>query len=364
MTPPVARRARAAVVMALTAIAATTSSPRAWAQPPSAEIVLWPEGVPGAKAGAGIEREEDGRVYNVQSPTLSYYPPSAGTAVPTAVIVCPGGGYARLAMANEAAGAVRALQPLGVSVFVLKYRLAEFGYPAPLQDILRAVRLVRARAGEFGVRPDRIGVFGASAGGHLAAAAATLFDAEEGHSGAAIDATSARPDFVALLYPVITMRDPFVHADSRRNLLGATPTETLLDRMSIETRVRADMPPVFLVHTAEDTSVPIENSVRLLEALRRCGRAGRSAFLRAWPARLRHGRRSGDDLGLGRPVDGLDARPWLALTHGGSASSRRWRSWPSRPRPVHNPVPLPVPISPGRAASRGSARRTSVTAPT
>ena len=312
MTPPVARRARTAVVMALTAIAATTSSPRAWAQPPSAEIVLWPEGVPGAKAGAGIEREEDGRVDNVQSPTLSYYSPSAGTAVPTAVVVCPGGGYARLAMANEAAGAVRALQPLGVSVFVLKYRLAEFGYPAPLQDILRAVRLVRARAGEFGVRPDRIGVFGASAGGHLAAAAATLFDAEEGHSGAAIDATSARPDFVALLYPVITMRDPFVHADSRRNLLGATPTETLLDRMSIETRVRADMPPVFLVHTAEDTSVPIENSVRLVEALRGAGVSVEAHFYE----RGRHGFGMAGDLGttsgwVARWTDWMRAHGWL-----------------------------------------------------
>ena len=174
-------------------------------------------------------------------------------------------------MANEAAGVVRALQPLGVSVFVLKYRLAEFGYPAPLQDILRAVRMVRSRAREFGVGPDRIGVFGASAGGHLAAAAATLFDGDEGQSGAALDATSARPDFVALLYPVVTMREPFVHADSRRNLLGLTPPEALVERMSIETRVRPDMPPVFLVHTAEDTSVPIENSLRLVEALRGAG---------------------------------------------------------------------------------------------
>jgi acetyl esterase/lipase len=238
--------------------------------PPQSRVIpLWPEGVPGAKQNGGVERLEDGRVYNVQSPTLTYYPPAEGTSAGTAVIVCPGGSYARLAMANEAAGAVRVLQPLGVATFVLKYRLVEYGHPAPLQDILRAVRMVRSRAGEFGVKPDRIGIFGASSGGHVAASAATLFDADEGQTGAAIDAISARPDFVALLYPVITMREPFAHADSRRNLLGPAPGDAVIARMSMENQVRADMPPVFIVHTAEDKSVPLENSVHFVEALRR-----------------------------------------------------------------------------------------------
>ncbi len=239
------------------------------APPQSRVIPLWPEGVPGAKPNGGVERLEDGRVYNVQSPTLTYYPPADGTSVGTAVIVCPGGGYARLAMTNEAAGAVRVLQPLGVATFVLKYRLVEYGHPAPLQDILRAVRMVRSRADEFGVKPDRIGIFGASAGGHVAAGAATMFDAKEGQTGAAMDAISARPDFVALLYPVITMREPFAHADSRRNLLGAAPSEAVASRMSMESQVRPDMPPVFVVHTAEDKSVPLENSVQFVDALRR-----------------------------------------------------------------------------------------------
>lgn len=275
-------------------------------------VPLWPEGVPDAKADAGSELEERGRVSNVQSPTLTWYPAPAATTAATAVIVCPGGGYARLAIANEAAGAVRALQPLGVSVFVLKYRLAEYGYPAPLHDIFRAVRIVRSRASEFGVRPDRIGIFGASAGGHLAAAAATLFDEAEARGKADIDATSARPDFVALLYPVITMREPFAHADSRRNLLGSSPSEASIDRMSIETRVRKDMPPVFLVHTAEDTSVPIEHSLRFVEALRREGVPVEAHFYE----RGRHGFGMAKDLGttsewVSRWTDWMRAHGWM-----------------------------------------------------
>jgi acetyl esterase/lipase len=233
-------------------------------------IALWPEGVPGARSDAGVEREIDGRIYNVQQPSLVHYPPS-GRSSGTAVIVCPGGSYARLAIANEGAGAVARLTPLGVSVFVLKYRLAEFGQPAPLQDVLRAIRVVRSRAAEFGIRPDRIGLFGASAGGHVAASAATMFDAVEGRTGAEIDGVSARPDFVALLYPVITMRDPHLHAESRRNLLGASPSAVLIDTWSIELRARPDAPPLFLVHTSEDRSVPLANSTMLADALKRSG---------------------------------------------------------------------------------------------
>jgi acetyl esterase/lipase len=298
----------AVVVCALSAVVSTAAR----AQEPAPEIAIWPEGVPNATPGGGAAREEAGRVYNVQVPTLTYYPAPRDRAVQTAVIVCPGGGYARLAMANEAAGVVRALHPLGVSVFVLKYRLAEFGYPAPLQDVMRAVRLVRSRAGEFGISPGRIGVFGASAGGHLAAAAATIFDAEEGRTGAPIDSTSARPDFVALLYPVVTMREPFAHADSRRNLLGTTPAADVIERMSMETRVRTDMPPVFLVHTAEDKSVPIENSLSLFGALRRQGVPVEAHFYE----RGTHGFGMATGLGttsdwVGRWIDWMRANGWL-----------------------------------------------------
>jgi acetyl esterase/lipase len=234
-------------------------------------IPLWPEGVPNARPDGGAERVEDGRVYNVQVPTLTVFQPAGTHAVGTAVIICPGGSYMRLAVSNEGSELVKRLNGVGVSAFVLKYRLVEFGHPAPLQDVLRAVRIVRSRAAELGVRGDRIGVLGSSAGGHLAACAATLFDSAEGRTGAALDAVSARPDFVALLYPVITMTEPFAHALSRRNLIGESPSPALVEHLSIESQVRKDTPPMFLVHTAEDSSVPLENSLLLYQALRRNG---------------------------------------------------------------------------------------------
>jgi acetyl esterase/lipase len=265
--------------------------------------------VPGARAGAGERRVVDGRVYNVQVPTITYYAPATGTTAATAMIVCPGGAYERLAIANEAQGVTAPLQAAGVSVFVLEYRLAEYGHPAPLQDVLRAVRLVRSRAAEFGIRPDRVGVFGASAGGHLAASAATLYDSAEGRTGAPLDAVSGRPDFVALLYPVITMRDPFAHDRSRRSLLGASPPEALLARLSLETQVTTATPPVFLVHTAEDRSVPLENSVAFFQALRS---AGVPAELHLYE-RGEHGFGVRDGLGstsgwVGRLIEWLAAR--------------------------------------------------------
>jgi acetyl esterase/lipase len=234
-------------------------------------IPLWPEGVPGAKAGGGEERVEDGRVYNVQVPTMVFYPAPAQIANGTAVIVAPGGGYQRLAVSHEGTEVTRRLNALGISAFVLKYRLVEFGHPAPLQDVLRAIRIVRAGAAGFSAKPDRIGVFGSSAGGHLAATAATLFAHADGRTGSALDKTSARPDFIALLYPVITMDSPFGHAGSRRNLLGERPDPSRLDLLSVEKQVTKDTPPVFIVHTAEDASVPVENSLLFYQALRRSG---------------------------------------------------------------------------------------------
>jgi acetyl esterase/lipase len=234
-------------------------------------IPLWPEGVPGALPNGGVERVEDGRVYNVQIPTLTAFPAPAASATGTAVIICPGGSYGRLAVAHEGSELVKRLNAVGVSAFILKYRLVEFGHPAPLRDVLRAVRIVRSRAPELGVRPDRIGVLGSSAGGHLAASAGTLFDAHEGRTGAELDAVSARPDFLVLLYPVITMTTPYTHALSRRNLIGDAPAPALIERLSLETQVTPSTPPTFLVHTAEDTSVPLENSLLFFQALRRAG---------------------------------------------------------------------------------------------
>jgi acetyl esterase/lipase len=250
---------------------AVTCGLGAAAETRNAVIPLWPEGVPGAKGDRGEERLVDGRVYNVQVPTLTAFAATAGGGNGTAVILCPGGGYERLAIEKEGREVTPRLNALGVSVYVLKYRLADPGHPAPLQDVLRAVRLVRSRATELGVRADRVGVMGFSAGGHLAACAATLYDAPEGRTGAALDATSGRPDFAVLIYPVITMEGPYAHQGSRLHLLGQAPAPALVERLSVERQVTRDVPPTFIVHTAEDTSVPLENSLLFFQALRRAG---------------------------------------------------------------------------------------------
>jgi acetyl esterase/lipase len=251
------------VVLGLTVASAAADEPKV--------VPPWPEGVPNAQPESGDERIEDGRVYNVQVPILTMFRAAADTAVGTAVIICPGGSYGRLAVAKEGSELVKRFSALGVSAFVLKYRLVEYGHPAALRDVLRAIRIIRSRAAELGVRPDRIGVLESSAGGHLAACAGTLFDAQEERTGAELDAVSARPDFLALLYPVITMTAPFTHAASRRNLIGDTPSPALVERLSLETQVSRATPPTFLVHTAEDASVPLENSLLFFKTLRRAG---------------------------------------------------------------------------------------------
>jgi acetyl esterase/lipase len=234
-------------------------------------ITIWPEGVPGLRADASAEKVENELVSNVHQPTLTYFAAPAARATGAAVIICPGGGYGILAWEKEGVEPARWFNSLGVAAFVLKYRLMEYGQPAPLRDVLRATRLVRSRAAEFGIKPDRIGVMGFSAGGHLASCAGTLYDTPEGRTGAPLDSVSARPDFLMLIYPVITMKDPYAHAGSRRNLLGPAPTPELIERYSTELQVTKDTPPAFLLTTFEDRTVPAENSLGFFTAMRRVG---------------------------------------------------------------------------------------------
>jgi len=265
--------------MKLTTFAFVMTAFAASSQAESNEFPIWPEGVPGvpraealgAKTVLGDEVQKDGSFTNVSVPTLTVYAPAVDKPNGTAVIICPGGGYEHLTNEREGVQYANWLSTLGVTSFVLKYRLVEFGHPAPLQDVLRAVRIVRSRAAEFRINPDRIGVMGSSAGGHLAASAGTLFDLPAGKTGAPLDATSARPDFLILLYPVITMADPAAHAGSRRALLGASPSPELLNLMSLEKQVTAATPPTLLIHTQEDKSVPVENSILFFQALTRAG---------------------------------------------------------------------------------------------
>jgi acetyl esterase/lipase len=249
------------LALLMTAVADLTSAA------PPVVIPLWPEGVPGGRA-LGSEKDEGlGRISNVSEPTLTVYGPAVDRPNGTAVIIAPGGGYVHLSVEREGVQYANWLSTLGVTSFVLKYRMQEFGHPAPLQDVLRAVRIVRSRAAEFKINPARIGVMGSSAGGHLAASAGTLFDHPAGRTGSPLDATSARPDFLILMYPVITMDDPYAHAGSRKALLGANPSPELLQLASMEKQVTASTPPTLLIHTQEDRTVPVENSILFYEAL-------------------------------------------------------------------------------------------------
>lgn len=233
-------------------------------------IDLWPEGVPDIKPDAGPEKDDGtGRFTNIHRPTLTMYAPPAAWANGTAVIYAPGGGYIRVAAGAKGGEITRWLNSIGITVFVLKYRNVEYGHPAPLRDALRAVRLVRSRATEFGVMSGRIGMLGGSAGGHLTASAGTLFATSEGRTGAALDAVSGRPDFLVLVFPVITMQEPFAHGTSRRALLGENPTSEAKHHLSIDEQVTQDTPPTFLVHSSEDTTVPVENSLLFYQAMRR-----------------------------------------------------------------------------------------------
>ncbi len=233
-------------------------------------IELWPEGVPGIKPDAGPEKDDgSGRFTNIHRPTLTVHAPPAGKANGTAVIYAAGGGYVRVAVGANGGEITRWLNGLGVTVFVLKYRHADYGHPAPLRDALRAVRIIRARGPEFGVLPDRIGMLGGSAGGHLTASAGTLFDAPEGRTGSELDQVSGRPDFMVLIFPVISMQDGVTHATSRRALLGATPTDELKRRLSVDEQVTKETPPTFLVHSSEDTTVTVENSILFYQGMRR-----------------------------------------------------------------------------------------------
>lgn len=219
------------------------------------ELPLWPAGAPNSNGLTGTEEDlEGGRVANVITPSITVYKADKPNGV--AIIMCPGGGYARLAMNHEGHDMAPWLNAQGITYIVLKYRMPNGHYEVPLSDAEQAIRLVRQHAKEWNIRPDRIGIMGASAGGHLAASLATLYSSNE-----------TRPDFQILFYPVISMVPGVTHGGSRQNLLGNKPSQELEDKYTLEKQVNERTPQAFIMLSADDGAVPPANGIHYFEAL-------------------------------------------------------------------------------------------------
>ena len=204
-----------------------------------------------------------------KSPTLTTFLPDTDQRNGTAVVICPGGGYSGLAMQKEGQEVAEWLRSNGIVGVVLRYRCGggKNQQPVPLDDAKRAIRTVRAKAAELGVDPQKIGILGFSAGGHLASTAATMFEEGKPDAEDAIERQSSRPDFTVLVYPVITLVGEAAHHGSRNNLLGPDATEALAETWSTDRRVTGKTPPTFLVHASDDTGVTVENSLLFYKAL-------------------------------------------------------------------------------------------------
>jgi acetyl esterase/lipase len=242
-------------------------------------IPLWPEGVPNQNPSEEKEHivsSDIVRINNVQTPTLEVFLPSKANHNGKAVVICPGGGYKILAYDWEGTDIAKWYNSKGIAAFVLKYRLPDspsLVQPqwAPLQDAQRAMRIVRKNAAKWNINPSQIGIMGFSAGGHLASKLGTHFDedtlkASNTHS---LNKISARPDFMVLIYPVITFDKQYYHGGSKNALIGEDASQEMLDYFSNNLQVSSNTPPTFLIHSADDTVVPYQNSVLFYDALQK-----------------------------------------------------------------------------------------------
>jgi len=274
---------------------------------PVETIPLWPAGPPGGETvtavEAIIERGDpkglrDRALTHTRTPKLVVFRPTTPNGA--AVILIPGGGYERVVLDKEGYETARWLADRGYTCFVLFYRLPGDGWAAgpdtPLQDAQRAIRLMRSQAPAMGFKPDRVAIMGFSAGGHVAASLTTRFAAKVYDRLDAADDLSARPDLSALIYPVITMDPVFMHGGSRKQLLGVSPTPEQIALYSPDKQVGADLPPVFLLHAADDAAVPVQNTLAMFVALK----------ARAIPAEMHVFEEGGHGFGLrfttGKPV--------------------------------------------------------------
>ncbi len=233
------------------------------AQPCDVDLLpLWPGKAPHAVGESKFDK-----------PTITVYLAPADKANGAACVICPGGGYGFLADEHEGRDAAVFLNKHGIAAFVLHYRIASGErkgplHPAPMEDAQRAIRTVRAKAKDWNLDPKRIGIWGFSAGGHLASTAGTHFDDGKAE-GDAIDKVGCRPDFLILSYPVISSEKGVTHGGSMKNLLGDKPDEKLLEYYSNDKQVTAKTPPTFIFHTSEDTAVVPENAIRFYLACKK-----------------------------------------------------------------------------------------------
>lgn len=314
-TPSVPRRAWSSTTAAATMLAALALAAGAEAAPLKDRQVidLWAAVPPGTEASSAkptiTERSKslfqpDRALTGIVAPTLTALVPEKPNGI--AIIVAPGGAYARIVLDKEGREIADWLRPIGVTVFLMTYRLPAEGHAdgkdVPLQDGQRAVRLVREHAAEWGLDPQRIGFMGFSAAGHLGATLVGGFDKEVYKPRDAADQRSARPDFAVLGYPVVSMEDGVTHPESRANLIGKSPTPDLIATYSADLQVKKTSPQTFIFAADDDPAVPPDNAVRLYAALHRAGVA----------AELHIYKEGGHGFGIERAA-GLPAAKWPAL---------------------------------------------------
>jgi acetyl esterase/lipase len=248
---------------------------KAWNQ--EVRIALYNGAIPNSKASTVKEFSEKKEIFilrNVKEPDIAIYLPTKQSATGQCIVICPGGGYWQLSYDLEGTDIARYFNSIGIAAGVLKYRLPSKEYcidpnKAPLLDAQRAIRLVRHHASKWNIHPDKIGIMGFSAGGHLASTLGTHFDFGNPTAKDSVEKQSCRPDFMILIYPVISLSDSVTHLGSRRMLLGDNPTEALVLNYSNELHVRAGTPPTFLMHADNDSAVSVENSLLFYKALRK-----------------------------------------------------------------------------------------------
>ena len=233
-------------------------------------INLYPGKIPNFKKSEIKETFTSGMFRNVTTPTLEIYLPDKDKATGTAVIICPGGGYSVVVYQGEGISTAKEFAKNGIAAFVLKYRLPddstmEDKKVGPLQDAQQAIKVVRENAAKWSVDPNKIGIMGFSAGGHLASTEATHFKSTLIENG---NSTSLRPDFQILVYPVISMQDKLTHTGSRSQLLGNNPSKETVDIFSNELQVDETTPPAYITHAADDKTVDVDNSINYFESLR------------------------------------------------------------------------------------------------